>query len=141
MNFELDDEQQFIQQTVRDFARKEIAPRAKQIDETGEFPHDIFEKMAGLGLLGLPFPEEYGGAGADTVSVAIATEEIARACGSTALAYAAHIGLGSMPIYLFGSEEQKQKYLVPAATGEYLAAFGMTEPQAGSDAGATRTRA
>ena len=141
MNFELDDEQQFIQQTVRDFARKEIAPRAKQIDETGEFPHDIFEKMADLGLLGLPFPEDYGGAGADTVSVAIATEEIARACGSTALAYAAHIGLGSMPIYLFGSEEQKQKYLVPAATGEYLAAFGLTEPQAGSDAGATRTRA
>ena len=141
MNFELDDEQQFIQQTVRDFARKEIVPCAKQIDETGEFPHDIFEKMAGLGLLGLPFPEDYGGAGADTVSVAIATEEIARACGSTALAYAAHIGLGSMPIYLFGSEEQKQKYLVPAATGEYLAAFGLTEPQAGSDAGATRTRA
>jgi alkylation response protein AidB-like acyl-CoA dehydrogenase len=141
MNFELDDEQQFIQQTVRDFAQKEIAPRAKQIDETGEFPHDIFEKMAGLGLLGLPFPEEYGGAGADTVSVAVATEEIARACGSTALAYAAHIGLGSMPIYLFGSEDQKRNYLVPAVTGEYLAAFGLTEPQAGSDAGATRTRA
>src|SRR5687767_2850031 len=113
MDFELDDEQQFIQQTVRDFAQNEIAPRSKAIDETGEFPHDIFEKMAGLGLLGLPFPEEYGGAGADTISVALATEEIARACGSTALAYLAHIGLGSMPIYLFGSEEQKQQFLVP----------------------------
>ncbi len=141
MNFELDDEQLFIRQTVRDFAQKEIAPRAKQIDETGAFPHDIFTKMGELGLLGLPFPEEYGGAGADTISVAIATEEIARACGSTALAYAAHIGLGSMPIFVFGSEEQKQTFLVPAASGEYLAAFGLTEPQAGSDAGATRTHA
>jgi alkylation response protein AidB-like acyl-CoA dehydrogenase len=141
VNFELSEEQQLIRQTVRDFAQKEIAPRSAEIDRTGEFPHDIFQKMAGLGLLGLPFPEEYGGAGADAVSVALAVEEIARGDGSTALAYLAHIGLGSMPILLFGSEEQKQKFLVPAATGEYLAAFGLTEPQAGSDAGATRTTA
>ncbi len=141
MNFELSDEQQFIQQTVRDFAQKEIAPLAAHVDEAGEFPNDLFRKMADLGLLGLPFPEEYAGAGADTISVALATEEIARACGSTALAYLAHVGLGSMPIYLFGSEEQKRQFLVPAAEGKYLAAFGLTEPQAGSDAGATRTRA
>ncbi len=141
MHFELTEEQQFIQQTVRDFAQKEIAPRSAEIDRTGEFPHDIFEKMAGLGLLGLPFPEEYGGAGADAVSMALATEEIARADGSTALAYLAHIGLGSTPIFLYGTEAQKQQFLVPAVQGEYLAAFGLTEPQAGSDAGATRTTA
>lgn len=141
MDFELSDEQEFIRSTVRDFADKEIAPRAAEIDSTGEFPHDIFGKMAGLGLLGLPVPEEYGGAGADTVSVALAVEEIARADGSTALAYLAHIGLGSLPILLFGTEAQKQAFLVPAAAGEYLAAFGLTEPQAGSDAGATRTTA
>ena len=141
MDFELTDEQQFIRQTVRDFAQKEIAPRSAQIDETGEFPHDIFNKMGELGLLGLPFPEEYGGAEADALSVALATEEIARGDGSTALAYLAHIGLGSTPIFLYGTEEQKRKFLVPAAKGEYLAAFGLTEPQAGSDAGATRTTA
>ena len=141
MDFELSDEQQFVRQTVREFVQNELAPRAKQIDETGEFPHDVFKQMGELGLLGLPFPEKYGGADGDTVSVALATEEIARACGSSALAYAAHIGLGCMPIYLFGSEEQKERYLVPAARGEYLAAFGLTEPQAGSDAGATRTQA
>ncbi len=141
MDFQLTDEQQFIQQTVRDFAQREIAPRAKHTDETGEFPHETFRQMAGLGLLGLPFPEQYGGADADTVSMALAVEEIAKACGSTALAYLAHVGLGSMPLALFGSEEQKQRFLVPAAKGEYLAAFGLTEPHAGSDAGATRTTA
>jgi alkylation response protein AidB-like acyl-CoA dehydrogenase len=141
VNFELTEEQQFIRQTVRDFAQKEITPRSAEIDRTGEFPHDIFSQMAELGLLGLPFPEEYGGAGADALSVALAVEEIARGDGSTALAYLAHIGLGSMPILLFGNEEQKQTFLVPAAKGEYLAAFGLTEPQAGSDAGATRTTA
>jgi alkylation response protein AidB-like acyl-CoA dehydrogenase len=141
MHFDLTDEQKFMQQTVRDFSQKEIAPRSAHIDQSGEFPHDIFRKMAELGLMGLPFPEEYGGAEADAVSVALATEEIARGDGSTALAYLAHIGLGSTPILLFGTEEQKQQFLVPAANGEYLAAFGLTEPQAGSDAGATRTTA
>ncbi|PLS83466.1 MAG: acyl-CoA dehydrogenase [Chloroflexi bacterium] len=141
MNFELTEEQQFIQQTVRDFAQKEIAPRSAHIDATGEFPHAIFRHMAELGLLGLPFPEEYGGAEADALSVALATEEIARGDGSTALAYLAHIGLGSTPLHLFGTEEQKRRFLTPAAQGEYIAAFGLTEPQAGSDAGATRTTA
>ena len=141
MDFTLTQEQSAIQKMVRDFAQKEIVPLAHHTDETGEFPAQTFRKMAELGLLGLPFPEAYGGAEADTVSVALAVEELGRACGSTALAYLAHIGLGSMPIALFGSEEQKQRYLVPAAAGEYLAAFGLTEPHAGSDAGATRTQA
>ncbi len=141
MHFDLTREQELIRRTVREFAEKEIAPRARYVDETGEFPAETFEKMGKLGLMGLPFPEEYGGAGADTISAAIAVEEVARVCGSTALAYAAHMGLGSAPIFMFGTEEQKRKFLVPAARGEYLGAFGLTEPHAGSDAGATRTRA
>ncbi len=141
MHFELSEEQELIRRTLREFAEKEIAPRARHIDETGEFPAETFRKMGQLGLMGIPFPEEYGGAGADAISAAIAIEEVARACGSTALAYAAHMGLGSAPIAMFGSEEQKRRFLTPAASGEYLAAFGLTEPQAGSDAGATRTTA
>ncbi|MGQ9925455.1 MAG: acyl-CoA dehydrogenase [Chloroflexaceae bacterium] len=141
MHFDLTREQELIRQTVREFAEEEIAPRARHVDETGEFPAETFAKMGKLGLMGLPFPEEYGGAGADTISAAIAVEEVARVCGSTALAYAAHMGLGSAPIFMFGTEEQKRKFLVPAARGEYLGAFGLTEPHAGSDAGATRTRA
>jgi len=141
MDFELTPEQQFIRQTVREFAEKEIAPKARYVDEHSAFPSETFAKMAQLGLMGLPFPEEYGGAGADSVSTAIAIEEVARCCGSTALAYAAHIGLGSAPIAMFGTEEQKRRFLAPAARGEYLAAFGLTEPHAGSDAGATRTTA
>lgn len=141
MHFELTEEQQMIRQAVREFAEKEIAPRARHVDETGEFPAETFKKMGELGLMGLPFPEEYGGAAADSISTAIAIEEVARACGSTALAYAAHIGLGSAPIALFGTEEQKRTYLKPAAEGRYMAAFGLTEPHAGSDAGATRTTA
>lgn len=141
MHFALTDEQELIRRTMREFAEKEIAPRARHVDETGEFPHATFDAMARTGLMGLPFPEAYGGAGADTVSTAIAIEEVARVCGSTALAYAAHMGLGSAPIYMFGTEEQKQQFLVPAARGDYLGAFGLTEPHAGSDAGATRTTA
>ena len=141
MDFELSAEQARIQQMARDFAQNEIAPRAAEIDRTATFPQDLFKRMAELRLLGLPFPEQYGGLGADTIGVALATEEIARACGSTALTYLAHIGLGSMPIFLFGTEEQKQRYLVPAATGEYLTAFGLTEPHSGSDAGSIRTEA
>ncbi|WP_322495725.1 acyl-CoA dehydrogenase [Chloroflexus sp.] len=141
MQIELTPEQESIRQIVREFAEKEIAPKARYVDEHSTFPHETFAKMALLGLMGLPFPEEYGGAGADSVSTAIAIEEVARCCGSTALAYAAHIGLGSAPIAMFGSEEQKRRFLTPAAKGEYLAAFGLTEPHAGSDAGATRTTA
>jgi alkylation response protein AidB-like acyl-CoA dehydrogenase len=141
MHFELTEEQELIRRTVREFAEKEIAPQARHVDETGEFPAQTFATMGRLGLMGLPFPEEYGGAEADTISCAIAVEEVARCCGSTALAYAAHMGLGSAPIAMFGSPEQKQRFLAPAARGEYMAAFGLTEPQAGSDAGETRTSA
>lgn len=141
MDFDLTEEQRMIRQAVREFAEKEIAPKARHVDETGEFPAETFRKMGELGLMGIPFPEEYGGAGADNVSAAIAVEEVARACGSTALAYSAHMGLGSAPIALFGTEAQKRAFLTPAAQGKYLAAFALTEPHAGSDAGATRTTA
>src|SRR5262249_24165224 len=141
VDFELTEEQRMIRQDLREFAAKEIAPRARHVDETGEFPAETFRKMGELGLMGIPFPEEYGGAGGDSISAAIAMEEVARACGSTALAYAAHMGLGSAPIWLFGTGEQKRRFLKPAAEGKYMAAFGLTEPHAGSDAGATRTAA
>lgn len=141
MNFELTEEQQLIRNTVREFAQSEVAPGATERDKTGEFPVDIIKKMAELDLLGLPFPEKYGGAGGDTVSYAIAVEELSRACGSMGITYAAHISLGASPIYLFGTEEQKMTYLVPMAKGEYLGAFGLTEPNAGSDAGGTQTTA
>ncbi len=141
MDFEFTEEQQMIRKMVRDFAEREIMPIAQETDETGEFPWETIHKMAPLGLLGLPIPEEYGGAGADNVSFTIALEEIARACGSTAITLDAHTSLACEPIYLFGTEEQKRKYLVPMARGEKLGAFGLTEPEAGSDAGATKTRA
>lgn len=141
MNFDLTEEQRMIRDSVREFAQTEIAPRAHEIDEAGEFPHDIFEQMGELGLMGLPFPEEYGGAGADTVTYALAVEEISAASGSIGLAYAAHVSLGCNPIYMFGTEEQKQQYLVPLATGEGLASFGLTEPHSGSDAAALKTTA
>jgi alkylation response protein AidB-like acyl-CoA dehydrogenase len=141
MDFALTTEQQLIRDAVRDFAQREIAPKARHVDETGEFPAETFRKMGELGLMGIPFAEEYGGAGGDTVSAALAIEEVARACGSTALAYAAHIGLGSAPIAMFGTEEQKQHFLKPAAEGAYMAAFALTEPHAGSDAGSTQTTA
>ncbi|ASS99582.1 acyl-CoA dehydrogenase [Geobacillus thermocatenulatus] len=141
MDFSLTKEQQMIKEMVRDFAEKEIAPYAAKWDEEAHFPLDVFRKMGELGLLGLPFPEEYGGAGGDTISYAIAVEEIGRACGGTGLSYAAAVSLGASPIYYFGTEEQKQKWLVPMAKGETLGAFGLTEPNAGSDAGGTRTTA
>ena len=141
MNFDLTDEQRLIQNTVRDFAQAEVAPRAEEMDRTHRFPYDLVAKMADLGLMGLPYPEKYGGAGGDTVSYAIAVEEVSRADASTGITLAAHVSLGSAPFYLFGSEEQKQEYLVPLARGERLWGFGLTEPEAGSDAGATRTRA
>ncbi len=141
MDFALTPEQELIRRTCRDFGQQVIAPRAEEMDRTASFPYEIVQQMAGLGLLGLPFPEKYGGAGADTVSYALAVEEISRADASTGITLAAHVSLGSSPFYLFGTEEQKERYLVPLARGEQLWGFGLTEPDAGSDAGATRTRA
>lgn len=141
MNFELTKEQQMIKDMVRDFAQNEIAPKAEHLDTTGEFPIETFKKMGELGILGIPFPEQYGGAGGDVVSYALAVEEVGRACGSTGLSYAAAVSLGASPIYAFGSEEQKMEHLVPLASGQSLGAFGLTEPNAGSDAGGTQTRA
>jgi butyryl-CoA dehydrogenase len=141
MDFDLSDEQKAIQSLCREFARDEVAPKAEAMDREERFPYEIVAKMAELGLMGLPFPEAYGGAGADTVSYALAVMEIARADASTAITLAAHVSLGATPFYLFGTEEQKQRYLVPLARGERLWGFGLTEPGAGSDAGATQTRA
>ncbi len=135
------DEQMMLRDMVREFAKNEIEPIAAEIDESGEFPMANIKKMAELGLLGIPFPEEYGGAGMDTVSLALALEEIAKACGSTCLTVAAHISLCATPIYLFGTEEQKRKYLVPLAKGKSLGSFCLTEPGSGSDAGAAKTTA
>ena len=141
MNFDLTDEQKAIQSLCRDFAREEVAPRAEHMDREEAFPYDLVAKMAEMGLMGLPFPEKYGGSGADTVSYALAVMEIARADASTAITMAAHVSLGASPFYLFGTEEQKQKYLVPLAQGKMLWGFGLTEPGAGSDAGGTQTKA
>ena len=141
MDFELTEEQEMIRRMVRDFAEKEIAPVAGEMDEKGEFPWELIRKMAPLGFLGLPIPEEYGGAGVDNVSFAIAMEEIARASGSIAITLDAHVSLACEAILQFGSEEQKRKYLAPLARGEKLGAFALTEPEAGSDAAAIKTRA
>ena len=141
MDFELNEEQRLVRDMVRDLAQKEIAPRAAEVDKSEEFPAENIRKMAELGLLGLPYPEKYGGGGGDYLSYAIAMEEIARACGSTALIFAAHVSLGCGPIYNFGTEAQKQKWLPRLCSGQGLAAFGLTEPEAGSDAGSTRTTA
>ncbi|MDF0727200.1 acyl-CoA dehydrogenase [Cytobacillus sp. S13-E01] len=141
MNFDLTTEQKLILRTIRDFADTEVAPEAGLRDKEKAFPKEIFTKLADLGMMGLPFPEEYGGAGADTISFAIVVEELSRACGSTGITYSAHISLGGAPLNMFGSEEQKQKYLTPICTGESFGAFGLTEPNAGSDAGGTQTEA
>ncbi len=142
MDFTLTEEQRAIRDLAREFAQREIAPYAAEWDRTREFPGEVYCKMAGAGLLGLPFPERYGGAGADSVSLALAIEEISKADGSVGLTYAAHIGLGAMPIYLFGNEEQKQKWLTPLARGEGLGALALTEPSGGSDlAGSVKTTA
>jgi alkylation response protein AidB-like acyl-CoA dehydrogenase len=141
MNYELTDEQELLRRTVRDFAESRVAPVAEELDREERFPYELVAEMAELGLMGMPIPEEYGGAGADTVSYAIAVEELTRIDSSVAITMAAHISLGTMPIYLFGNDEQKQEWLPRLAAGEGLAAFGLTEPNAGSDAGATRTRA
>jgi short-chain 2-methylacyl-CoA dehydrogenase len=141
VDFELSSEQRLIQQTVRDFARAEVAPAAEELDRTKSFPYEIVAKLGGLGLMGIPFPEEYGGGGADTLAYAIAIEELARVDASVCITVAAHTSLGTMPIYLWGTEEQKRDWLPELCAGRRLAAFGLTEPEAGSDAGNTRTTA
>lgn len=141
MNFELTKEQLMIRDMVRDFAEKEVKPYARELDETHSFRLDTFQNMGKLGLMGIPFPEKYGGSGGDTTSYVIAVEEIGKACGGTGLSYAAAVSLGASPIYNFGTEEQKQEWLVPMAQGKALGSFGLTEPNAGSDAGGTRTKA
>lgn len=141
MNFDLTPEQEMIYKTIKEFAEEKVAPGALERDRKKAFPSEVFKKLADLGLMGLPFPEEYGGAGADTISFAIVTEQLSRACASTGITYSAHISLGGAPLNMFGTEEQKQKYLVPICSGESFGAFGLTEPNAGSDAGGTRTTA
>ncbi len=137
----LREEHHQVREMARKFADEVVAPRARDLDENEEFPADIVKQMGELGFMGLPYPEEYGGAGMDTLAYAIAVEEIARACGSTAITLAAHVSLGCGPVYGAGTEEQKMKYLVPMARGEVLGAFGLTESEAGSDAAGTKTRA
>jgi len=141
VNFDLSQEHQMIRKTIREFADKVVAPGAIERDRTKEFPTEIFKQLSDMGMMGLPFSEEYGGAGADTISFAIVTEELSRACASTGITYSAHISLGGAPLNLFGTEEQKHKYLTPICTGESFGAFGLTEPNAGSDAGGTQTHA
>lgn len=142
MKFELTEEQSLIRDTVRDFAESEIGPSAAERDEDERFDRELmFDSLAELGLTGIVFPEEYGGAGADYISYAIAVEELSRVCASTGVTLSAHLSLCANPIYLFGTEEQKQQFLVPLATGEKMGAFGLTEPSAGSDAGSTKTTA
>jgi len=141
VDFALDSEHQLFRERFRAFANDVVAPRAAEIDRTGEFPWDVINAAAELGLLGVPIPEEYGGVGADGLAFTLLIEELAGACGSTALTIAAHTGLVCVPLLMFGNEEQKRRFLTPLAEGKMLGAFGLTEPQAGSDAGATRTTA
>jgi len=141
VDFELTDEQRLLQRTVREFAREEIAPVAEELDRDKRFPYEIVAKMGELGLMGIPFPEEYGGGGADNLSYTLAIEELARVDSSVCITMAAHTSLGTMPIHLWGTGEQKDEWLPELCSGRKLAAFGLTEPEAGSDAGNTRTRA
>src|SRR5215468_1657957 len=141
MDFDLPDDHELIRRTVRDFAEQEVAPVAEELDRTKSFPYEIVEKLGGLGLMGIPFPEEYGGGGGDSLAYAIAVEELTRVDSSVAITLCAHTSLGTQPIYLFGSEEQKREWLPRLCSGEVLGAFGLTEPEAGSEAGNTRTRA
>ena len=141
MHFALSDQHQAIQRTVRDFATGEVAPVAEELDRTKSFPYEIVKKLGELGLMGIPFPEEVGGAGGDTLAYAIAVEELTRVDSSVAITLCAHTSLGTQPIYLFGSDAQKAEWLPRLTSGEVLGAFGLTEPEAGSDAGNTKTRA
>ncbi len=141
MDLDLTPEQELIRDTVRAFARERVAPVAEELDRESRFPYELVAELGELGLMGILVPEEYGGAGADTLSYALAIEELARVDSSVAITVAAHTSLGTMPILLFGSEEQKREWLPQVASGNRLAAFGLTEPGAGSDAGAARTTA
>jgi short/branched chain acyl-CoA dehydrogenase len=141
LNYDLSQEQELVRATVREFAEGRVAPVAAELDREARFPYELVGELAELGLMGMTIPEEYGGAGADTVSYAIAIEELTRIDSSVAITVAAHHSLGTLPIYYFGSEEQRREWLPELASGRRLAAFGLTEPDAGSDAGATRTRA
>jgi len=141
LNFDLTEEQELVRRTVREFARERVAPAAEELDRESRFPYELVAELGELGLMGMPVPEEYGGAGSDTVAYAIAVEELTRVDSSVAITLAAHTSLGTMPILQYGSEEQKREWLPRLASGEALAAFGLTETEAGSDAGATRTRA
>lgn len=141
MNFDLDQEHELVRSTVREFAQQRVAPVAEELDRESRFPYELVGELAELGLMGMTIPEEYGGAGADTVSYAIAVEELTRVDSSVAITVAAHHSLGTLPIFYYGSEKQKQQWLPELTSGKKLAAFGLTEPDAGSDAGATRTRA
>jgi short-chain 2-methylacyl-CoA dehydrogenase len=141
MNFDLSSEHELIRDTVRAFATEKVAPVAEELDREHRFPYELVADMAELGLMGIPIPEEYEGGGGDTLSYAIAIEELTRVDSSVAITVAAHTSLGTMPIFLFGSEEQKREWLPDLASGRRLAAFGLTEPGAGSDAGATATTA
>jgi alkylation response protein AidB-like acyl-CoA dehydrogenase len=141
VDFDLSPDHELIRATVRDFAQGEVAPMAEQLDRTKSFPYDIVAKLGKLNLMGIPFPEEYGGGGGDTLAYALAVEELTRVDSSVAITLCAHTSLGTQPIYLFGTEEQKREWLPRLCSGERLGAFGLTEPEAGSDAGNTRTRA
>src|SRR5919202_1630829 len=141
MRFDLSDDHKLIQETVRDFATSEIAPVAEDLDREKRFPYEIVAKLGELGLMGIPFPEEYGGVGGDSLAYTLAVEELTRVDSSLAITMCAHTSLGTQPIYLFGSEEQKRRYLPDLCAGRKLGAFGLTEPEAGSDAGNTKTRA
>jgi alkylation response protein AidB-like acyl-CoA dehydrogenase len=141
MLFDLDDDTQLLQRTVREFAEGEVAPVAEELDRTKAFPYDLVAKMGALGWMGIPFPEEVGGAGGTSLQYAIAVEELTRVDSSVAITMCAHTSLGTQPIYLFGTEEQKARYLPDLCAGRKLGAFGLTEPEAGSDAGNVRTRA
>ncbi|MGQ9490170.1 MAG: acyl-CoA dehydrogenase family protein [Anaerolineae bacterium] len=141
MDFDLSEEHRMLQETVREFVAKEVAPRGRHVDETGEFPWPTLKAMAKLGLLGLNVPEEYGGSGADYLSVALMLEEIGKGCGSTGLIVAAHLGLACGPLVLFGTEGRKRRWLVPMAQGKILGCLGLTEPGAGSDLRGIRTTA
>src|SRR5271167_2950300 len=141
VDFDLSSEHDLLRRTVREFAVEEVAPVAEELDRLKAFPYEIVAKLGALNLMGIPFPQDYGGAGGDTLAYTLAVEELTRVDSSVAITLCAHTSLGTQPIYLFGSEEQKQEWLPLLCSGERLGAFGLTEPEAGSDAGNTRTHA